>query len=102
MLEVLDGHERHHGPIGIQTTGETRSMADDRAIGQLQHRLRDEPFNSYRAADVVSRLLSNSNQFRSGDLTMSAKTVGTRPRVSAFRAIGRSRNGRILGPVFVD
>jgi hypothetical protein len=26
--------------IGIETTGETRSLADDRALGVLQHRLR--------------------------------------------------------------
>jgi hypothetical protein len=30
--------------IGIETTGETRSVADDRAIGQLQHRLKDQSF----------------------------------------------------------
>ena len=43
VLEVLDeggGTEA----IGIETTGETRSMADDRAIGQLQHRLQDRSF----------------------------------------------------------
>ena len=43
VLEVLDGHGGTKD-IGIQTTGETRSMADDRAIGQLQHRLRDQSF----------------------------------------------------------
>ena len=43
VLEVLDGQEGTKD-IGIQTTGETRSMADDRAIGQLQHRLRDQSF----------------------------------------------------------
>jgi hypothetical protein len=43
VLEVLDGHEGTK-EIGIQTTGDTRSMADDRAIGQLQHRLRDQSF----------------------------------------------------------
>ena len=43
VLEVLDergGTKR----IGIETTGETRSMADDRAIGKLQHRLQDQSF----------------------------------------------------------
>ena len=43
VLEVLDG-DGGTKDIGIQTTGETRSMADDRAIGQLQHRLRDQSF----------------------------------------------------------
>jgi hypothetical protein len=41
VLEVIDeigGTEA----IGIETTGETRGMADDRAIGQLQHRLQDQ------------------------------------------------------------
>ena len=43
VLEVLDaqgGTEK----MGIETTGETRSAADDRAVGQLQHRLRDQSF----------------------------------------------------------
>ncbi len=41
VLEVLDegGGTKD---AGIETTGETRSMADDRAIGLLQHRLQDE------------------------------------------------------------
>jgi hypothetical protein len=43
VLEVVDGDESTKD-LGIQTTGETRSMADDRAIGQLQHRLRDQSF----------------------------------------------------------
>jgi hypothetical protein len=43
VLEVLDG-QGGTKDIGIQTVGETRSMADDRAIGQLQHRLRDQSF----------------------------------------------------------
>jgi hypothetical protein len=30
--------------IGIETTGDTRSIADDRAIGVLQHRLSDQSF----------------------------------------------------------
>jgi hypothetical protein len=30
--------------MGIQTIGETRSAADDRAAGQLQHRLQDRSF----------------------------------------------------------
>jgi hypothetical protein len=43
VLEVV-GAEGATQDIGIQTTGETRSMADDRAIGQLQHRLKDQSF----------------------------------------------------------
>jgi hypothetical protein len=42
VLEVLD-----HGAtqaIGIETSGETRNLADDRAIGQLQHLLKDKSF----------------------------------------------------------
>jgi hypothetical protein len=43
VLEVVDdsgGTEK----MGIETLGETRSVADDRAVGQLQHRLRDQSF----------------------------------------------------------
>jgi hypothetical protein len=43
VLEVVDDLGGTHN-VGIETTGETRSMADDRAIGQLQHRLRDQSF----------------------------------------------------------
>jgi hypothetical protein len=43
VLEVVDAKGGTQD-VGIQTTGETRSMADDRAIGQLQHRLRDQSF----------------------------------------------------------
>ena len=43
VLEVLDEVGGTHR-TGIETTGETRSMADDRAIGQLQHRLKDQSF----------------------------------------------------------
>ena len=43
VLEVVDGKGATQD-VGIQTVGETRSMADDRAIGQLQHRLRDQSF----------------------------------------------------------
>jgi hypothetical protein len=43
VLEVVDAKGGTQD-IGIQTVGETRSMADDRAIGQLQHRLRDQSF----------------------------------------------------------
>ena len=43
VLEVLDEIGSTEA-IGIETTGETRSMADDRAIGQLQHRLQDQSF----------------------------------------------------------
>jgi hypothetical protein len=41
VLEVLDdgvGTEK----MGIETTGDTRTAADDRALGQLQHRLKDQ------------------------------------------------------------
>ena len=41
VLEVMDESGNTQN-IGIETTGETRSMADDRAIGQLQHRLQDQ------------------------------------------------------------
>src|SRR5262245_44313869 len=42
VLEVIedDGTQT----MDIETTGETRSVADDRAVGQLQHRLRDQSF----------------------------------------------------------
>ena len=43
VLEVLDAAGATKD-IGIETIGETRSMADDRAIGQLQHRLQDQSF----------------------------------------------------------
>jgi hypothetical protein len=43
VLEVLDEIGSTEA-IGIETTGETRSMADDRAVGQLQHRLQDQSF----------------------------------------------------------
>jgi hypothetical protein len=43
VLEVLDEVGATHR-TGIETIGETRSMADDKAIGKLQHRLRDRSF----------------------------------------------------------
>jgi hypothetical protein len=43
VLEVLDEQGGTQN-MGIETTGETRSVADDRAVGQLQHRLRDQSF----------------------------------------------------------
>lgn len=43
VLEVVDEGGFTHD-IGIVTTGETRSMADDRAAGQLQHHLQDRSF----------------------------------------------------------
>ena len=43
VLEVLDEVGATHR-TGIETIGETRSMADDRAVGKLQHRLRDHSF----------------------------------------------------------
>ena len=43
VLEVL-GVVGSTQDMGIETTGETRSVADDRAAGQLQHRLQDQSF----------------------------------------------------------
>jgi len=43
VLEVLDAGGLTH-QLGIESIGETRSMADDRAVGKLQHRLRDRSF----------------------------------------------------------
>ena len=43
VLEVVDAVGATHR-TGIETIGETRSMADDRAIGKLQHCLRDRSF----------------------------------------------------------
>jgi hypothetical protein len=43
VLEVIDEVGGTHN-MDIETTGDTRSMADDRAIGVLQHRLRDQSF----------------------------------------------------------
>jgi hypothetical protein len=43
VLEVLDGAGGTQA-IGIETTGETRGAADDRAAGQLQHCLADQSF----------------------------------------------------------
>ena len=43
VLEVVDESGGTRG-MGIETTGETRSVADDRAAGQLQHRLKDQSF----------------------------------------------------------
>jgi len=43
VLEVVD-EQGGTQDVGIETSGETRSMADDRAIGRLQHRLRDQSF----------------------------------------------------------
>ena len=39
VLEVLEPGGTTE-KMGIETTGDTRSVADDRAAGQLQHRLR--------------------------------------------------------------
>lgn len=41
VLEVLDEHGGTKD-MGIETTGETRGMADERAVGVLQHQLRGE------------------------------------------------------------
>jgi hypothetical protein len=49
VLEVLDtgadskGADSKTMGTGIETTGATRSEADERALGVLQHKLRDEP-----------------------------------------------------------
>lgn len=43
VFEVIDESGATQN-VGIETTGDTRSMADDRAIGQLQHRLQDQSF----------------------------------------------------------
>ncbi len=43
VLEVVDDHGETRS-MEIETTGDTRSVADDRAVGQLQHRLRDQSF----------------------------------------------------------
>lgn len=43
VLEVIDSGGTTQD-IGIETFGETRNLADDRAIGQLQHRLKDQSF----------------------------------------------------------
>jgi hypothetical protein len=41
VLEVVDAQGATQN-MGIETTGETRGVADERAVGQLQHRLRDQ------------------------------------------------------------
>jgi hypothetical protein len=43
VLEVVDAAGGTRS-LGIETAGDTRSMADDRAIGELQHRLKDQSF----------------------------------------------------------
>ncbi len=43
VLEVIDEAGVTH-TTGIETMGETRSVSDDRAIGELQHRFRDQSF----------------------------------------------------------
>ena len=43
VLEVIDARGLTHH-LGIESIGDTRSMADDRAVGKLQHRLRDRSF----------------------------------------------------------
>jgi hypothetical protein len=40
ILEILD-EQGSTKDIGIETTGETRTLADDRALGVLQIRLRE-------------------------------------------------------------
>jgi hypothetical protein len=39
VLELLDDHGSTKD-MGIATTGETRGLADERALGVLQHKLR--------------------------------------------------------------
>jgi hypothetical protein len=41
VLEVVDESGATQN-VGIETTGETRGMADDRAVGQLLHRLQNQ------------------------------------------------------------
>ena len=43
VLEVIDVSGITN-PLGIESIGDTRSMADDRAVGKLQHSLRDRSF----------------------------------------------------------
>ena len=43
VLEVI-GEARGTQAIDIETTGETRGLADDRAVGRLQHHLQDQSF----------------------------------------------------------
>ena len=43
VLEVIDARGVTN-QLGIESVGDTRSMADDRALGKLQHRLRDQSF----------------------------------------------------------
>ena len=43
VLEVLDADGATQR-LDIETTADTRTLADDRALGKLQHRLRDESF----------------------------------------------------------
>ena len=40
VLEIIDD-EGSTREMGIETTGETRGVADERAYGVLQHRLRE-------------------------------------------------------------
>ena len=41
VLEVIDP-EKDARTIGIETSGATRSEADERALGVLQHKIREE------------------------------------------------------------
>ena len=43
VLEIIDDKGSTQD-IGIETTGETRGVADERALGVLQHRLREGLF----------------------------------------------------------
>jgi hypothetical protein len=40
VLEVVGGDQKTTRDLGIQATGETRTAADNAALGQLQRRLR--------------------------------------------------------------
>jgi len=42
VLEVIDDHEHDAKTVGIETSGATRSEADERALGVLQHKIREE------------------------------------------------------------
>lgn len=43
VLEVLDSQGATQS-LDIESVADTRTLADDRAIGKLQHRLRDQSF----------------------------------------------------------
>ena len=46
VLEILDDRGATQA-MGIETTGETRTLADDRALTLLQHKLRESHTDSH-------------------------------------------------------